>query len=195
MKPYITAIDRILKNGGRIKDWENLNTLCIMNRVIPDNLRICVDYFKDKLPNEYAYFLKYYDGGILFNYNELGGYELLSSESLIKEDRFQKDNSISIGEKWDDDTILFCRIIGNAEFLGFRLTGVLTYEIKHCVMDMPPDQWLTIGCSFDEFIEKLIQEKGREYWLVDGQILECIFEIGDYFKLKIQKYETLFRFY
>jgi hypothetical protein len=166
MKSYISLIDQILRAGGQIIDCENLNSSFAMNKRASDEKIVKCDlYFNKKLPNDYKYFLRHHDGGILFDYKDLGGYELLGTNKLVKEDEFQKENFAGNGEDWDNNIILFCHLIGNAEFLGFKINETSKYEIVHCIMDEMPNEWLAIGNSFDNLLETIIKEKGKEYWL------------------------------
>jgi len=162
MKPYIKFIKQIIQKEGTITDYENRISVFVMNESATDEeISKCDVYSKNRLPNEYKYFLQYFNGGILFEYDEIVGFKFLGSNDLIQENEFRKEG---FGEDWDNNVILFCYLVGIGECIGFRFKETKDYEIVHCFMDMLPNEWLVIGNSFDEFIGKLIVEKGKEYW-------------------------------
>jgi hypothetical protein len=163
MKSYVDLIEQILNKGGKIVDWEKLESSFTMNEYASfEDITKCDSYCGQKLPEEYKYFWKHYDGGILFKYDDIGGFEFLSTSDFIKENELHKE---CFGEDWDNSVILFCNLLGTGEYLGFRLHDDSKYNIVHCVMIEHPDEWQSIEDSFDTLIETIIKEKGKEYWL------------------------------
>lgn len=114
------------------------------------------------LPNEYIDFLKYANGCTLFNYKDLDGFQLFGTQELGKENKAIKK---LYEEYWDESVIVFCTILGEGNYIGFRVRGGNTYEILDCFHEYVPAQWEVIGHSFDEFLERLIDLKGEKYWL------------------------------
>lgn len=170
MKKYLNYIKEIIDVTlkGTILTFEYLDSLFIMNNgASNDDIAKCNLHFNQKLPIDYIYFLEEYNGGILFKIDDYAGFKLLSTEELIKHNEFQKGN---FGQDWDSQIILFCECIGDAEYLGFKLIENGDANIVYCIMDMLPHEWQIVESSFNDFINKLIEEKGRKYWL-DSQIL------------------------
>jgi len=85
----------------------------------------------------------------------------LGTEQLIRQNSSQKN---SFGEDWDNNIILFCRCLGDAEYMGFKVSETHNYEIVHCFMDEWPEKWKVLKCNFKEFINLLIDEEGKEFW-------------------------------
>lgn len=162
MKQYIEQIKQVLDQGGLIMDCYNLKAYFIMNNPASvENIIKCDAYCKQRLPEEYKYFLKYYDGGTLFKC-DVAGFEFLSTQEIIDVNELQKG---FFGEDWDNNVFLFCNLLGTGEYLGFRLYKNSNYEIIHCIMLDLPEEWKVIGNSFNTLIETIIREKGKEYWL------------------------------
>jgi len=168
MKIYIELIKQILKEGGQITDCENFTSKFIMNlKASFEDLLECDLYFEGKLPDDYKYFLNFFDGGDLFNYNDIGGFAFFSSKRIIHENKFQRENhkENDLEEYWDNNVILFATFIcGDAEYLGFRIKENKEYDILDLTLYEPPSEWRIIDNSFDNFVEKLIKEKGKPYW-------------------------------
>jgi len=49
--------------------------------------------------------------------------------------------------------------------LGFKKMKNNKYKILHCIMELFPEDWIIISKSFEEFILKLINERGKKFWL------------------------------
>ncbi|MCL1933783.1 MAG: SMI1/KNR4 family protein, partial [Candidatus Azobacteroides sp.] len=130
-------------------------------------------YFEGKLPDDYKYFLSFFDGGDLFNYNDVGGFTFFGSKRLIQENKFQRENHVEadLEEYWDNNVILFAIFIcGDAEFLGFRPKENGEYDILDITLYEAPAEWRVIDNSFDNFVEKFIKEKGKAYWLYPSSL-------------------------
>lgn len=164
MENYIDKIKQALNRdlNGEVKTFEDLISFFSMNeKALNEDVGQCDQYFNNQLPNDYKNFLANYNGGVLFQIKDFIGYELLGTQQIINTNTVQKS---SFGENWDDKIILFCRILGDAEFLGFKIANSQNYEIIHCFMDEWPEKWKVIGVKLNDFISKLIDEKGLEFW-------------------------------
>ena len=164
MKQYLSYIKKIIEvTNGTVLTFEKLTSLFIMNKEASnDDIAKCDLHFENKLSKEYKLFLQNYDGGILFKIDDYAGFKFLSTEELFKHNKFQREN---FGQDWNSEIILFCECIGDAEYLGFKLNENGDSSIVYCIMDMLPQEWHIIESAFDDFITKLIEEKGRKYWL------------------------------
>jgi hypothetical protein len=165
MKQYLKYIHDIIdaKLKGSIVTFENLESDFIMNNGSSlAEISRCELLLKNNLPEEYNYFLQNYNGGVLFKIDDYAGFKLLSNTELIKHNEFQRK---SFGQDWDFNILLFCECIGDAEYLGFNLNEQGRSNIVHCIMDSLPQEWEIIENSFDDLIKKIIEEKGKKYWL------------------------------
>jgi hypothetical protein len=162
MKKYLASLKAILENNNEAVayTYEGLKSSISMNPgALPENIKKCQAYFEQKIPIDYEHFWETYNGGVLFKFEDLAGFELFSDSELIKANSFERNN---LGEEWDNSIILFARCLGDAEYLGFRYPK---QEIVFCIMDELPSTWHTIDNSFDSFLTKLIESKGEKYWL------------------------------
>jgi len=115
-----------------------------------------------KLPEDYCDFLQIFDGCTLFKYQDLGGFEFLGTKDIAKENVIQQQTYL---EDWDNNLIVFCRLIADGDFISFRSRNDDKYDILDCYHDEIPEKWTVIGNSFDGFLERLIIERGRRFWL------------------------------
>jgi hypothetical protein len=165
MTHYIKKIEIIINKKliGSIFTFENIESQFIMNKAAQkEEIDKSVKYFNNKLPKEYKYFLEQYNGGVLFKIDDFAGFKLLNSNELIVHNEFQKTN---FGLDWNENIILFCECIGDAEYLGFKLNENGTSNIIYCILDLYPNEWKNLDLNFSNFINKLIEEKGKKYWL------------------------------
>lgn len=114
------------------------------------------------LPKDYLDFLKYANGCTLFNYNDLDGFLFFGTQELGKQNKEIKE---SYENDWDETMIVFCTILGEGNYIGFKVLDENTYEILDCFHEYLPAEWEVIGKSFDAYLEKLIDLKGEKYWL------------------------------
>jgi hypothetical protein len=162
MKEYLDSINDILFQGGQIKTYEGLDSsFHLKDSALEEEIKECDVYFKERLPAEYKFFLKNYNGGVLFQVEDIGGFKFLGAKELVKEDLFQRSN---FQEDWDDSVIVFCHCLGDAEYLGFKILENSKYQILHCMMYEFPSEWQVIGDSFDGLVLQLIKERGKKYW-------------------------------
>ncbi len=115
----------------------------------------------DIIPKQYVEFLLFSDGMELFNYDNLDGIKLLSLQEIEKYTNYCKN---TFEEDWQDNIIIFAKIIGEDNYLGFRMKENY-YEIIDCYFEESPSEWAVIAYEFDEFLEKYITEKGEKYWI------------------------------
>jgi hypothetical protein len=167
MANYLGKIRQILNGGleGKVKTFENLVAYFSMNeKTSVDDITQCNQFFNNQLPEDYKVFLQNYNGGILFRIEDFIGYDFLGTQQLITNNTLQKN---SFAGDWDDQIILFCRCLGDAEYFGFKINDNHEYEIVHCFMDEWPDMWKIIDGKLDSFIMRLIDEQGKEFWYDD----------------------------
>jgi hypothetical protein len=114
------------------------------------------------IPEEYLEFLNNYGGCTLFKYDDLGGFEFLDINDIIKETKFQESN---LDSDWNKKIIVFCRIICDGDFLCFKKNSIENYEILDGFHEEIPKNWKVINNSFSDFLIKLIETKGKRYWI------------------------------
>ena len=117
---------------------------------------------KSRIPKDYIDFLKVFDGCTLYRYKDLGGFEFLGTSDILKETDLQRQ---IYEEDWNNDITVFCRLICDGDFISFKNNSDGTYDILDCYHDDKPQNWKVISNSFDNFLERLIDETGRPYWL------------------------------
>lgn len=161
----IQKIKGILNKGlyGFVFTFENIISVNEMKSGADEQqVSALIKYFNLKLPNDYIEFLKYFDGGILFKIEDIAGFQLLGCSDIVKVNKTQNSD---YGSDWDDNIILFCSSVGDNEYIGFKITDDFNYKIIDCDLSELPKNWHIIGDTFSEFITKLIDEKGRKFWL------------------------------
>jgi hypothetical protein len=121
------------------------------------------EYFNLKLPDEYISFLLAYNGLELYKHEDVGGFLFFCTGNLIEENGSLKKE---YGLYWDNSIILFCQIIGEGNFLGFRIQEDGKYGVVDCFHELPPREWETIETSFDACLDKLLKNNGEKYWLI-----------------------------
>lgn len=115
-----------------------------------------------KLPDEYLDFLQLCDGCELFKYEELGGFWFMGTSEIQSENRIAKE---TYSEFWTDDLIVFCESIVDGDYLAFKIISENEYHILDGYHDDVPNNWKIIGESFYEVLEKIIDSKGKRFWL------------------------------
>lgn len=162
MKQYLVQIEQMLNRNGGLMTYEGLSSECVMNAPASEHeINNCKQSLSKEIPQQYIHFLNAYNGGTVFKIEDFAGYRLFSTQEIIKENAFQKEN---FGSNWDESIVLFCSCLGDNEYLGFKIHEDM-YDIVDCVMDVVPKAWEVIGSNFDDLIQKLIKEKGKKYWL------------------------------
>jgi hypothetical protein len=115
-----------------------------------------------KLPRDYLDFLQTFNGCTIFEYKDLGGFSFLGINEIVKENEIQRQ---TYEEDWDNCLTAFCNIIGDGDLLCFRMQPNNSYEILDGYHDDSPQNWNMISNSFNDFLERLIDEKGRRFWV------------------------------
>ncbi len=127
-----------------------------------EDLFKCNTYFNNRLPKDYLLFLNIFNGATFFKIDDIGGLKFLGCDELVKENKFQKENS---GSDWDDRIIIICICLGAGDYVGLKVIGDSLYEIIDCFGEEVPANWKPIGTSFDGFLERILDEKGRKFYL------------------------------
>lgn len=149
--------------AGKVLTFENILAEFIVNNgALESDFAICGEYFAGKLPKDYKDFLLQFNGAIFFKVDDFAGYKFLGCEELIAEDRFQREN---YAEAWDNNVIIICSCIADAEHIGIKWLNDDSYELLDCIMGENPSNWAVIDYSIDEFMGKLIDSKGQKFWL------------------------------
>lgn len=164
-KQLVFKINRILdsNNEGLINTYEGLVSKFIVNiGAKEEDIIKCDNYFRNKIPNDYKLFLKNYNGSVFFKIDDFAGYKFFDCNSLITENKFQKEN---LSDDWDENIILICSCLGDGDYIRMKILNESSYQLLDCFNEKLPYEWNVIGTSFDTFLEKLIDEKGRKFWL------------------------------
>ena len=113
------------------------------------------------IPKQYIEFLLYSNGMELYNYDNIDGLKLLSIQEL----ETHTDYSINTFEDdWQDNILIFAKIIGEDNYLGFRINDQYC-EIIDCYFEQMPSDWEVIDGTFDEFLTKYLISNGNKYWI------------------------------
>ncbi|MGZ4122655.1 MAG: SMI1/KNR4 family protein [Tumebacillaceae bacterium] len=121
------------------------------------------------LPKSYREFLLRYNGGRIYDYKGLGGFELMGTEEIELETNSMK---AVYEEDWLDSLLVFATCIGEGDFLSFSCDVSNTeYQVLDCYHDDKPSNWLVISNSFDEWIKRVVLHNGEKFWLTDTSSL------------------------
>lgn len=115
----------------------------------------------DMMPKEYMEFLTFSNGMELFNYDEIDGVKLLSLREIENYTSYGKN---TFEEDWQDNILFFAKIIGEDNYLGFRMKEN-KYEVIDCYFEELPSEWNIVAESFDDFLEKYITNNGEKFWI------------------------------
>jgi hypothetical protein len=144
-------------------DYEGLTVTFHKNKgATQQELDSVISTEKLKIPQDYIDFLQVFNGCTLFKYQDLGGFEFLGTMNILKETDIQKQ---AYEEDWDNDILVFCRLIGDGDFISFKSNNNNSYDILDCYHDDKPQNWKVISNSFSDFLKRLIDGKGKRYWL------------------------------
>lgn len=158
----IRELAELSKSTGVI-DSEDLTTYFVLNSGANETeMSECLAYTQNTLPADYQLFLREFNGAVFYQYEDLGGFEFLSCAGLITETKVQKE---TYEEYWDDRILPFCLCLGDGDYLGFKISTEGEYQILDCYHDDHPTNWKVISYSLDGFINELIKQKGRKFWL------------------------------
>ncbi|RCH54208.1 hypothetical protein DJ568_12980 [Mucilaginibacter hurinus] len=166
MKQYLDLIYKSLGEEltGEVYTFENIVSFIAMNKGASSiEITDCDFHFAGRLPVDYKLFLTCFNGGTLYGVDDLSGFKLLSTDEIVQHNEFHK---LHFGDDWDDNVILFCQCIGDGDYVGFQVTNNIEYQLVDCFGEVLPSNWALLDMKFDDFIERLMKEKGRKYWLV-----------------------------
>jgi hypothetical protein len=115
----------------------------------------------DTIPTQYIELLKFSDGIELYNYENVDGLVLFGLNEMIHYTQYAKN---TYDEEWQDNIVIFAKIIGEDNYLGFRIKDY-KYEILDCYFEEAPLEWRTISNDFDDFLVKYIHMNGEKFWI------------------------------
>jgi SMI1 / KNR4 family (SUKH-1) len=111
------------------------------------------------LPNEYFDLLRFSNGMVLFNLDDIDGFEFFSTDQIIKENNLLAESE---EEKWTGEIIIFCSILGEGNYIAFDLRNNVLLDGFH---EFFSEDWEPIELSLNEFLSRLIELKGDKFWL------------------------------
>ena len=156
-----TILDSTLQ--AEIETYEGLKShIVVRSGASEEEINKCNSYFENKLPEDYLSFLKRYNGGFFFKVNDIGGFQFWGCDELIYQNTFHKEN---LGNDWDKRIILICACLGDGDYVGIKIHKDNSYEILDCFGEEIPINWKHIGDSFCSFLEKIIDQRGKKFWL------------------------------
>lgn len=154
-------LDLLFSSEVPFVDYEGLSVTFNKNAPAKENDTFLIKP-KLKIPQDYIDLLRFYNGCTLFKFEDIGGFNLLGTEEIESETNLQKQ---TYQEDWDESLTVFCRLIADGDFISFRNKDDNCYDILDCYHDDSPKNWTIISNSLDDFLERLIDEKGKRFWL------------------------------
>ena len=116
-----------------------------------------------ELPDSYKEFLTNYNGARIFDYDGLDGFIILGTKDILKANEFAK---ATFEEDWLESIIIFAKYIGESNYLGFDCSkDDREYVVIDCFFEELPEDWSEIAINFDEFLEKIVEQQGKKFWL------------------------------
>ncbi|MCM1327415.1 MAG: SMI1/KNR4 family protein [Bacteroidales bacterium] len=142
------------------------NTISVVNKVAESANEEELQYVTNvcQIPSSYVKFLSIYNGARLFDYDGIDGLQLLSSKAILHYTQYAKN---TFEEEWDDEIIIFAKIIGEDNYLGFKTLDKdnENYVVLDCCFEVCPKEWRIIETSFDEFLSKYLLSNGDKFWV------------------------------
>ncbi len=114
------------------------------------------------IPNDYLELCEIANGFTLFDYGDLDGFRFLSLGELKTLNDFTRE---MYAEDWDEKILVFCVVLGDGDYLALRSEDGGRYSILDGYHDAIPLKWNVIGASIDAFLNRLIDERGRKFYL------------------------------
>ena len=115
-----------------------------------------------EIPSDYKDLLKKYNGFTLYEFQDLGGFSFFDANQMRIETQQQKE---AYEDEWEDRIILIATIIADGDFIGLRILDHGGYEVLDGYHDEVPQNWEVITDSLDVFLWKLIESRGKRFWL------------------------------
>ena len=117
-----------------------------------------------QIPDSYVEFLTVYNGAKLFDYEGIDGLQLLGTKEILQYTQYAKN---TFEEEWDESIIIFAKIIGEDNYLGFKMrdSDRNKYVILDCYFEECPKEWRVIDISFDDFLSKYLLINGCKFWV------------------------------
>ena len=115
-----------------------------------------------KIPSDYERFLLESDGAKLFVYDDIDGLHLLGLKDINKYTEYAKN---TFEDDWDESVVIFAKIIGEDNYIGFKSEGNDQYVILDCYFEENPSEWKVIGNSFGIFLSEFLSQKGKKFWI------------------------------
>lgn len=180
MKMYYELVEIISMIGGKMKSIEIIKSFmgssnyCEVIHNDSEGNKVQVSFkandpislseiigIAHSLPNQYVDFLLFSNGMELYNYKNIDGLLLLSVKDI---ERFTQYARNTFEEDWEENIVIFAKIIGEDNYLGFKIDEN-GYEVLDCYFEELPFEWSSIAHSFDEFLVKYIEGDGRKFWI------------------------------
>lgn len=101
------------------------------------------------------------NGLALFAYEDIGGFKFFSLKELENWNNLYSENIEALtSPKW----LIFGESIADGEYYGF-CPPKSDHSVYEIILENPEAEWQVIANSLPEFIAKIIEERGRKYWL------------------------------
>ena len=117
---------------------------------------------KCRVPDSYMEFLSVCNGAKLFDYEGIDGLQLLSTREVLKYTKYAQN---TFEEEWDEKIIIFAKVIGEDNYLGFKMMDDNQYIILDGYFEESPADWKIIEGSFDDFLSKYLLSNGSKFWI------------------------------
>ena len=112
------------------------------------------------LPSDFVEFWRFTNGANLFvNDSGLHGVGVASTD-LISD--LQREEGEFYGQEAMAGYCVFARVNGSGDFLVFRLSDGAVLDGIHSEQ---PHEWRVVAAGFARWLETLIENRGRYYWL------------------------------
>lgn len=117
-----------------------------------------------KLPHSFKDFLSEFNGGRIYDFNGLDGFEILRVQDIPEVTDNVKRN---YAEDWRSELIVFAKYIGEGNYLAFDPTDLedAEYSVVDCFTQELPSDWETVSSNFDVFADSLLKSDGNKFWL------------------------------
>jgi hypothetical protein len=121
-----------------------------------------------RLPEEFLQFWRNSDGANLYlNDSGLHGVGVASTELMAE---LQTEEAENYGRAALSPFAVFARVNGSGDFLAFDLASGAVVDGVHAEQ---PHEWRPIATSFVDWLDRLVEARGRYYWL------EALMETND----------------